>query len=252
MAENYTKVAIIEEYIIDANIVKGRVYCDDLPSIQAPVLCILEASEIQTITEEQLLQKMIDKSPPRSWYEDESNKEQPVQDWKSNIPSFMLNKANLPIDDSQPLQWYEERTTLAPVYQDGVWRVGTEVRSLANVIPLEALKSRFKAFLASYRYEVETRGVNLNGSLILTDRESQASVTGGWVKAKDNPNTTIDWKGANGWVLLDAATMIMIGDAVFNYVQGCFAREGQLSREIDACTTAEEVIAIDFTVGWPE
>ncbi len=115
---------------------------------------------------------------------------------------------------------------------------------------LDELKGRMLAALADVRYRHETGGVMINGSLVKTDRESQATITGAYARATTNPATVIEWKADNGFVTLDAAAIIHFGGAVFDHVQGCFARERALSELIDAAATIDDLIAIDIEAGW--
>lgn len=246
-----TLQAIFNNFNIQNNTVYGIAFYEDMPNITVPVSDKLPIDGYTDITEEYIINRLKEKAPPRSWFEEQFLIMSQKQAWLSQLPSFLLEKSDLTIVNAVNVEWYETTVLSEPYFDNGMWKRNSEVISLVNTMPLEGLKTRFKSFLASYRYDIETKGLMLGDTLILTDRESQASVTGGWVKAKDNPNTVIDWKGADGWITLDANTMILIGDLVFAHVQACFAREGQLSRQIDNTLTAEELILIDYTTGWP-
>ncbi len=117
--------------------------------------------------------------------------------------------------------------------------------------PLANLKSEKVAALASKRWQVETGGIVVGGATIATDRESQSLIDGAYAGALRHPGTVIKFKGVDGWVTLDAATMIAIGDAVFFHVQACFAREEELAAAIDAAADEPALDTIDIEVGWP-
>ena len=106
------------------------------------------------------------------------------------------------------------------------------------------------AYTAAKRYELETGGITVSGASILTDRASQAMINGAYNYVQANPSATIDFKGADGWITLDATQMSTIADAVGAHVQACFAAESSISADIQSGTitsTAE----IDSDSRWP-
>lgn len=117
--------------------------------------------------------------------------------------------------------------------------------TLADTIALR------KVELAALRYEKETSGIIVNGVSIRTDRESQGMVAGAWITMQTSPALMLNWKGTNGWVQLNAASVAAIATAVSNHVQACFNSEFVHSSSLDACTTVAAVIAYDITTGWP-
>ncbi len=121
----------------------------------------------------------------------------------------------------------------------------------AQVVSLDDAKSRRMAELAALRYQHETAGITLSGMAIETNRESQALINGAWSFSQLNPAVLIDWKGANGWVQIDAATIAAIAGAVATHVQACFSTERIHAEAIAALATSEEVAAYDLTTGWP-
>lgn len=125
--------------------------------------------------------------------------------------------------------------------------------ALAAVTPegLDAAKDAVRADLANLRWRHETGGVTVGGAIIRTDRESQGLVNGGYAMALRYPDRPIRFKGDGGFVMLSAAQMIAIGDAVGTHVQMCFAHEGDLDDAIDAAATPAALAAIDIESGWP-
>ena len=118
-------------------------------------------------------------------------------------------------------------------------------------IQLSRMKSAKIDELSALRYQHETAGITLNGMTIETDRQSQSLITGAWSISQINPAILIDWKGANGWVQIDAATITAIAGAVAAHVQSCFSAERIHAEAILALETSEEVAAYDLTTGWP-
>ena len=121
----------------------------------------------------------------------------------------------------------------------------------AQLIPFAQQKERKLSDLAALRYQHETAGITLSGMQIETDRQSQALITGAWSFAQLNPAVLIDWKGVNGWIQIDAATVNVIAGAVATHVQACFSNERLHAEAINALATSEEVADYDMTAGWP-
>lgn len=114
----------------------------------------------------------------------------------------------------------------------------------------EAIASKL-GDLAAYRFDKETGGITVSGINVLTDRESQATLTGAYVAVQLNPDRLIDWKASDGtWTQIDRATVEFLAGAVADHVQSCFSTEKAKAAEILALTTVDAVLAYDVTVGW--
>lgn len=129
------------------------------------------------------------------------------------------------------------------------WVNGAIVINLA--LQLSRMKSAKIDELSALRYQHETAGITLNGMTIETDRQSQSLITGAWSISQINPAILIDWKGANGWVQIDAATITAIAGAVAAHVQSCFSAERIHAEAIDSLETEEDIGQYDLTTGWP-
>lgn len=89
-------------------------------------------------------------------------------------------------------------------------------------------------------------GTTYNGMTIATDDLSQQRITGAALAATIDNTITVQWKLDNGtFVVLDAATVIAIAQAVRAHVQACFDREAEL---LTALNAGEEY---DIEAGWP-
>lgn len=110
--------------------------------------------------------------------------------------------------------------------------------------PLEKAKAAKLQEIASWRYSRETGNVAVGELLIRTDRESQAQLANALVSFENEFVAQVDWKGANGWVRLDATQLKDVAALVATHVQACFAQERLYSEQVDAATTVEEVAAI--------
>ncbi|NEI71316.1 DUF4376 domain-containing protein [Rhizobium lusitanum] len=105
------------------------------------------------------------------------------------------------------------------------------------------------AYAASKRYAVETGGIVINGMSVMTDRGSQSLITGAYNYVQANPEVTVKFKTAAGFVELTAAQMTAIANAVGAHVQAAFAAEGEVNSRIVAgtITTTAEIDAF----AWP-
>ena len=113
-------------------------------------------------------------------------------------------------------------------------------------VSIEDIKAAKKSEIANARYNAEIAGITFNGTVIKTDRESQALITGAALAAIRDSAYTVRWKTSDGFVPLTAAQVIEIAQDVRDHVQGCFDKEAVYDETIDGCTTAEEIDAIQW------
>ena len=119
----------------------------------------------------------------------------------------------------------------------------------ARVPTIEELREDKLDELAAARWAAEVGGVSLGGMTIRTDRESQALITGAALQAMMDPEYTCRWKAGEGFVTLDARTILGAAMAVRAHVQACFDREAELASAVAAASTPEEVAAVRWTEG---
>jgi len=135
--------------------------------------------------------------------------------------------------------------TQVPVWDGSQW----VIHDLSEYKPtLEEAKEAKLAEIADARWQAETGGLSLpDGTVIKTDRESQALLTGAAFSLYADPTATVEWKGDKGkWVDLDSKQVLVIAGAVRAHVQGCFSKERDLSEKVNACGTVEEVQLINW------
>lgn len=110
------------------------------------------------------------------------------------------------------------------------------------------------AYAASKRYAVETGGIVVNGVHIATDRASQSMITGAYNYVQANPEVTVKFKTAAGFVELTASQMVAVANAVGAHVQASFAAEGEVNAQIiaGAITTSAEIDAFAWPSNSPE
>ncbi len=104
-------------------------------------------------------------------------------------------------------------------------------------------------YAAARRFVIETGGIILNSMPVMTDRESQSLITGAHSYVQANPEITVRFKTAAGFIELTATQMTAIANAVGAHVQACFAAEGEVCSQIDTGTikTMAEIDAF----AWP-
>jgi hypothetical protein len=113
-------------------------------------------------------------------------------------------------------------------------------------ISVEDHREKRKLELKDLRYRQETSHPTID-----TTRESQAMINGIWSAFQINPSLVINYKGKDGWYELDASMGTAIAQQVVAHVQACFDNEKVLSELLDAASTHEELLAVDFSQGWP-
>jgi hypothetical protein len=141
------------------------------------------------------------------------------------------------IDDSLFLRLTQER--------DGVWAlISGEVvkQALPDVVP------DYARLVAIERYKREATGVNVDGLLIETTRDSQALIASTGLSAVLDPEYRCNFKTVAGFVEIGAAQIIAIAKAIRAHVQACFDRERELLLAIEAGEYSDEMLA----EGWPD
>lgn len=110
---------------------------------------------------------------------------------------------------------------------------------------LASVKADKLAHIAFWRFAQEVGGVTVGVTRILTDRESQATVSNAFTSLTAGLITHVDWKSASGFVSLGLPEITAIAQAVAQHVQACFTAESLLVAEVEAATTIEQVEAIE-------
>lgn len=180
-------------------------------------------------------------------------------DGGTNYPPNWLQLASSAEKLALGLHELQEEPLLAPVDDRYYFRGTVDViengvpsrRQIATMKSKEMILDQRINELAAYRYEKENGGMTVNGMNVKTDDRSKSLLNGAVSLCQINPAATVSWKTDSGFVLLNATQVIAIGAAVGTFVQECFTAEGVHSAMIMALATAEEIIAYDFTTGWP-
>lgn len=118
--------------------------------------------------------------------------------------------------------------------------------TLAQVISYGDLKTDLKAYAAQKRWQKEVGGITVGGIPIATDDRSKMLIGFARVKADKDPSFTTKFKNADGvFSPIDAATIIVISDAVVAHVDACFEIEEEVVAgiESDAIAGAAQIDA---------
>jgi len=170
------------------------------------------------------------------------------QDFPGAAPAIAANKGRW-LPDTPPS--YDPLVyTIAPVMP--VPANATSIGYTQTIRPAADVLADKLAQLAALRFQKETAGIVVGGVSIKTDRESQALINGAYNSLKNGLLSSIDWKGANGWVTVTLAQLDPIAQAVASHVQACFTRERQHNDAIQLVVNNQvQVSAYDITTGWP-
>lgn len=108
----------------------------------------------------------------------------------------------------------------------------------SDMTTVAQVRERRMRDIANWRYQKEVGGINLNGSLIRTDRESQASVGSAYSSLKNGLVDRVSWKTGDGtWVELTEVEISVVASAVARHVRDCFDAEKELVEQLDQALT---------------
>lgn len=108
-----------------------------------------------------------------------------------------------------------------------------------------------QAAATAERWHRETGGIELGGVRVGTTLDDQNRISGVLAAIALGGLDSVDFKAASGWVLLTAADLQGIAQAISAHVQACFSAERAHHEAIGQLTSAAQVAAYDVTQGWP-
>lgn len=105
--------------------------------------------------------------------------------------------------------------------------------------------------LAEHRYNKEVSGSKYETYEVLTDRESQATITSTIVALQAGLLASVNFKFKNGWKELDAVEFVKVATSISNHVNNCFKAEELTIRTLEALTIEElnEIVYPASTMG---
>jgi len=178
-----------------------------------------------------------DVNNPESTFAEDEARRRVAQKHNASLPASLGQWGNDKLSQFGIKRAYQAQPGYTHEIIDGEWQQREmTINELAEVLLPE---------LAAYRYEIETGGITVNGITIQTDRQARADITAARIKASEDSTYTTKWKTPDGFVTLDASTILTIADAVHNHVQSAFDAEATVEDEIDngTLTTLSEVKA---------
>lgn len=116
----------------------------------------------------------------------------------------------------------------------------------AEYLKLEEIESKVKV-IAARRYLAELSGITVEGVRVATDDRAKLLISCAAFEANINPDYTMQWKTADGFVELTGAQVIGIARAVRAHVQACFDREAELLQALADGTLTDDMLE----QGWP-
>jgi len=114
--------------------------------------------------------------------------------------------------------------------------------------PIELIKNTLKSKVSEIRWRKETAGMitNVQGTDVFVDtsREMRDVFVQKYILMNDNE--TVQWKFNSGWFTLTKTEINSIAVAIANHIQTQFDWEVSKNAQIDVCTTAQELDAINL------
>ncbi|SDA12845.1 protein of unknown function [Methylobacterium sp. UNC378MF] len=109
------------------------------------------------------------------------------------------------------------------------------------------------AYIANAHAALRDGGVTIGGMRIKTDAESRGLIDGAYALSQAQPDKSIDFKAASGWVAIDSQTMQTVAIAVGQWVQACYSAYRKLDegRVAGTVTTTAQVDAAFAAVTLP-
>lgn len=106
------------------------------------------------------------------------------------------------------------------------------------------LVKKLKAILSAHKTEKEQGGCVFQNSLIKTDSDSQAKITGTLAMMQTGGISSVDFKAANGWLTLNAEQFKQLALAVAIHIQVCFKAESIVLGELKS-KTLDDLVTLD-------
>ena len=119
--------------------------------------------------------------------------------------------------------------------------------SLEEVTPptLDQAKVAAKGRLAAIRFSRETGGITVNGTNVLTDRDTQDALDRIFsCYDRQLISGAIDFRMPDGWTSMTEPQLRAIAGLIAQHVQACWSAQRVAEEAVDTATTVEAVEAI--------
>lgn len=183
------------------------------------------------------------------WYEVVKSPYAELVEKNGNLSAIYLDNWNVVVDSEVKFKYFfnEGHENGLPVEFDAKYDRGNVVYEIVDPQPL--LKVKLQE-LAEFRWKVETAGLDFYGNMIDTSRESQMLIMGARLAAMSDESFVFDWKSSDGWMQIDAQTIIAISDAVRAHIQDCFTREKEIHQKLSEIKDAFELMEFNIESQW--
>jgi len=108
-------------------------------------------------------------------------------------------------------------------------------------------EAALRRVISTRRFLAETKGVEVDGIMYATSRDSQALMSNVVHAAMLDNSYCCNWKTLEGFIELNAEQILAIASGVRAHIQACFDREAELLAHLDAGTYTESML----DEGWP-
>lgn len=158
--------------------------------------------------------------------------------------------------DIQQLRGLHRNVSFPSTGPDTEWLAENSYEYVDSIpVDIDTLRTNLINTISSYRYELETGGVTIDGVFVATDDRSKTLLFGASIKAKEailnQVGYSIDWKTSNGWVTLSAEQVVTISDTVWTFIQQCFQSELGHVSIINGLSEPSEITNYTITDDWP-
>ena len=118
-------------------------------------------------------------------------------------------------------------------------------------LTMEEMRVQLLGRVASKRFDVEVGGIDIDGMLVRTDRESQAALTSAFTSMSNDLISSTPWKMEDGsFVTLTLQEIAPIAKAVAQHVRASFDAERMHCEKIATLTTAAQISNYNIEAGW--
>ena len=146
---------------------------------------------------------------------------------------------------------YEEINTMTQYHHGPAWTIGEDSASAlyeAVDTPIEQARSNFRNQAADERYKKEVAGTKITIQDLEVSLDTSRDGRNIFIQKFSlmGDTDTANWKFPEGWLTLTKAELGQIVQAGAAHIQSAFDWEKGINDQIDAATTAEELLAIEI------
>jgi len=150
---------------------------------------------------------------------------------------FLRDLGFYPLDDNIPNDFDDLKENLILKHRM-FWEYDDTSKSIKKtydrqIIPFDETKQRAKDKVTAERYDIEHKGIYVNGNFILTDRHSRTAISSCFLMMKKQYTNVIYWKNGSNWYMIFEPELVFISNCVFDYINKCFLKEKDLYEQID-------------------